>query len=166
MTWSTVHAAAPDLAERALAILTSTTNNVMATIRADGSPRVSGIDPFVVDGELWIGSMPGSRKAADLARDPRFALHAVPWESRRIKDGRPDPGDADAKVTGRASLVTDPEVHARVWGALGEQMAGEAPAGDLFALDITSVVAVSVDGEELVIDRWTADEGLRQFRRT
>ena len=76
-----------ELAERAVAILTSTTNAVLATIRADGSPRVSGIDPFIVDGELCIGSMDGARKAQDLARDPRMALHSIPWESRRIADG-------------------------------------------------------------------------------
>ncbi|MCB1037956.1 MAG: hypothetical protein KDA94_00250, partial [Acidimicrobiales bacterium] len=69
-TWSDFRAAAPDLEARAKAILTSTTNCVLGTVRADGSPRLSGIDPFFVDGELHLGSMPDARKADDLRRDP------------------------------------------------------------------------------------------------
>lgn len=155
-----------ELASRAVAILTSTTNAVLATIRADGSPRVSGIDPFIVDGELCIGSMDGARKAQDLARDPRMALHAIPWESRRTKEGEPDPGDADAKLTGRAVPVTDPDEQAKVLGWFKDERGFEPPPGrDLFTIDIDSLVVVSVDGEELVIDRWTAQDGRRTIRR-
>ena len=60
-TWSHVHSAAPDLADRARTLLESTVNAVLATIRADGSPRVSGLDPFFAGGELVFGSMPDSR---------------------------------------------------------------------------------------------------------
>ena len=87
----------------------ATTNCVLATIRADGSPRISGIDPFFRDGQLWIGSMPDSRKGADLRRDPRMALHGIPWESRKVKEGATDPGDGDVKVTGRAVELADSE---------------------------------------------------------
>lgn len=157
----------PDLTARAVAILTATTNAVLATIRADGSPRVSGIDPFVVDGELCIGSMDGARKAQDLARDPRMALHAIPWESRRTKEGAADPGDADAKLTGRAVPVTDPDDQARVLRWFKDERGFEPPpGGELFTIDIESLVVVSVDGEELVIDRWTAADGRRTVRRS
>lgn len=157
----------PELGPRALAILTSTTNAVLATIRADGSPRVSGIDPFVVDGQLCFGSMDGARKAQDLARDPRMALHAIPWESRRTKEGATDPGDADAKVTGRAVAVTDPEEQAKVLRWFREERGFDVPpGGDLFTVDIDSLVVVSVDGEELVIDRWTAAGGRKTVRRS
>ena len=40
----------PDLAERVRAILSSTTNAVLGTIRRDGSPRLSGVDPYFHDG--------------------------------------------------------------------------------------------------------------------
>ncbi|MCU1370558.1 MAG: hypothetical protein JWO77_1752 [Ilumatobacteraceae bacterium] len=92
--WTTFTASEPELAARARAIIASTTNCVLATIRADGSPRLSGIDPFFRDDDLWIGSMPDSRKGADLARDPRIALHGIPWESRKLKEGADDPGQA------------------------------------------------------------------------
>lgn len=108
-TWNDFAAAEPELAARARAILTSTTNCVLATLRADGSPRVSGIDPFFVGDELHLGSMPNARKADDLLRDPRLGLHAVPWESRRIREGADDPGDADAKLRGRAVAIPEEE---------------------------------------------------------
>lgn len=157
----------PELAGRAVAILTSTTNAVLATIRSDGSPRVSGIDPFIVDGELCIGSMDGARKAQDLARDPRMALHAIPWESRRLREGATDPGDADAKLTGRARAVTDAAEQAEVLAWFKAERGFEPPpGGDLFKIDIDSLVVVSVDGEELVIDRWTSADGRRTIRRS
>ena len=78
-SWSDFTADQPELAGRARTIIGSTTNAVLGTIRADGSPRLSGIDPFFVDDELWLGSMPGARKGADIARDRRIALHSVPW---------------------------------------------------------------------------------------
>lgn len=97
MNWNDVERAAPDLAATALAHFTATTNAVLATLRRDGSPRVSGIDPAFHDGELWLGSMPESRKVADLDRDPRLALHCVPWESR------PN-GSGGERTTGEAFL--------------------------------------------------------------
>lgn len=183
-TWTQFATDAPELAERARAVLTSTTNAVLATLRRDGSPRVSGIDPFFAEGELWIGSMPGARKGQDLRRDPRVALHCIPWESRRVREGREAPGDADAKLTGRAVLVTDPLEAARIFATLAHDRRADpatdapgtdAPAadeqgpdapGDLFRIEPETVTVLSVDGEELVVDRWSATDGRRTFRRT
>lgn len=166
-TWTDLRNAAPDLAERAATILTSTTNAVLATIRTDGSPRVSGIDPWFADGEMWIGSMPGARKAADLARDPRMALHCVPWESRKVKEGADQPGDADAKLTGLAVPVTDPDQIARALGAFAEDRGGDAPdEGQYFRIEPTSLVVTFVEGEELVIDRWNDSTGRQTTRRS
>ncbi len=166
-TWTAFTAAAPDLADRARTIITATTNCVLGTLKADGSPRLSGIDPWFTDGELYFGSMDGARKAADLLRDPRLSLHGVPWESRRIKDGATDPGDADAKVMGRAVPVTDPAVQAAVMAALAAERGFDPPeGGDLFTVDVETVALVYVDGEELVIDRWSEAEGRVTIRRT
>ena len=75
--WSGVEAAAPELAARVRATMDAHKHKVLATLRRDGSPRVSGIEATFTDGELWLGMMPGSRKAADLRRDPRLALHST-----------------------------------------------------------------------------------------
>jgi nitroimidazol reductase NimA-like FMN-containing flavoprotein (pyridoxamine 5'-phosphate oxidase superfamily) len=165
-SWSDFEHAEPELATRAHAIFSATTNCVLATIRADGSPRVSGIDPFFLDGELWIGSIPGSRKGADLRRDPRLALHGIPWESRRVKEGRPDPGEGDAKVTGRAVPIDDPAEVRRIFEIYFADLSYDTPDdGELFRIDLDSVVMIRVEDPELVIDRWTPTEGATTVRR-
>jgi len=74
-------------------------HKTIATLRADGSPRICGTGTRFVDGDLWIGAMPAARKARDLQRDPRYALHS----------GSDDPPGwtGDAKVAGVAVAVVD-----------------------------------------------------------
>ena len=165
--WTTFAATEPELAARARTILTSTVNCVLGTLMRDGSPRLSGIDPFFVDDQLWIGCMPDSRKGADLRRDPRFSLHAVPWESRRLRPDATDPGDADAKITGTAHLVEDDALRLATFGAFAvDRGFDEAPDGELFSISLHRVVAVWVADDQLVIDRWTADGGRKTIRRS
>jgi hypothetical protein len=157
----------PDLADRARAVFSSTTNAVLGTIRRDGTPRLSGIDPFFHDGELHIGSMPGARKGADLRRDPRLALHSIPWESRRLKDGADDPGDADVKLAGTCAVVTDPAVLRAIW-KVPESEPDPVPGagGDLFVIDVRSLAVISVVEQQLVIDRWSETDGRQTIRRS
>ena len=61
---------APELADRVRERFERTGLALVGTLRADGSPRVSGWEPLFADGEIWLGSMPGSRKNDDLRRDP------------------------------------------------------------------------------------------------
>ena len=68
-------AAEPEFAARVRRLFDSGRHKTIATLRADGSPRISGIECEFADGELRFGSMPGARKGADLRRNPRFALH-------------------------------------------------------------------------------------------
>jgi hypothetical protein len=142
--WSEVEAAAPELAARARATLDAHKHKVLATLRRDGSPRLSGIEATIVDGELWLGMMPGSRKALDLRRDPRFALHSAPVET--------DLAAGDARLGGRASEVTDPAAIEALLGATGH---GEA-AGDalLFRLELADASLITVRGEDLVVEAW------------
>jgi hypothetical protein len=157
----------PDLADRVRAILSSTTNAVLGTIRRDGSPRLSGVDPFFHNGQLRFWSMPRARKGQDLRRDPRFAVHSIPWDSRRLRDGAADVGDADAKVSGTAVLSTDPgELSAfRAW--LKAERGYEPPEDwDLFTTDIDALTVVSADGDQLVIDRWSTTDGRQTMRRS
>src|SRR5215204_6294249 len=150
--WAEFEAAAPELAERVRSRLDAHIHKTLATVRRDGSPRISGTESQIVDGELWIGSMWQARKALDLQRDPRFALHS----------GSEDPPgwSGDAKLAGVVEEVTDPE---RV-----REINGEAAAGGpshLFRLDLREVSTVGLDDERkalvidvrkaLVIDVWT-----------
>lgn len=163
-SWTDLTAAAPDLADRARAVLSATTNAVLGTIRADGSPRLSGIDPFFVDGELCLGSMPGARKGADLRRDPRLALHSVPWESRRVRDGAADPGEVDVKVSGVA-VALDADAVDAFRDTFGAERGMDLPPGEFFRVDLAAVTLVAVDGEVMVIDTWSTGAGRVTVRR-
>ena len=157
----------PDLADRVRAILTSTTNAVLGTIRHDGSPRLSGVDAFFHNGQLRIWSMPRARKGQDLRRDPRLALHSIPWDSRRPRDGAAGVGAADAKVNGTAAVATDPGELATFRAWLESERGFEPPEDwDLFTIDIDALTVVSADGGQLVIDRWSRTDGRQTIRRS
>jgi hypothetical protein len=156
--WSEVEAAAPELAARARATLDAHKHKVLATLRRDGSPRLSGIEATIVDGELWLGMMPGSRKALDLRRDPRLALHSASVDP---PSDDPSAWPGDAKLAGRAVEVDDPALLER----LG---AGEGGGGaHLFRVDLTEVVHTRVGepADHLVIEVWREGTGLRRLRR-
>jgi nitroimidazol reductase NimA-like FMN-containing flavoprotein (pyridoxamine 5'-phosphate oxidase superfamily) len=156
----------PDLANRVRAILSSTTNAVLGTIRRDGSPRLSGADPYFHDGQLRIWSMPRARKGQDLRRDPRVAVHSIPWDSRKLRDGAADVGEADAKVSGRAVLVSDAGALSAFRAWLKCVRGVEAPQDwDLFTIDIDALTVISVDNGQLVIDGWSTTDGRQTMRR-
>jgi Pyridoxamine 5'-phosphate oxidase len=153
--WTEFEAAAPDLAKRVRARLDAHTHKTIATVRRDGSPRISGIETAFVDGDLWIGSMWQALKARDLQRDPRFALHS----------GSKEPADweGDAKLAGVAEEITDPE-------RVREMNADGAPEGPshLFRLDLQEASTVGLNAERngLVIEVWTPERGVRTMRRS
>jgi hypothetical protein len=139
-SWMQFEAAAPELAAQARAFFDAERHKTLATIRRDGSPRISGIEAEFVDGELQFGAMWRSVKALDLRRDPRFALHsgsaASGWRG-------------DAKVSGRADeVVADGRAH-------------------VFRADLTevSVVRLGDPPDHLVIDHWGEDSGLASLQR-
>jgi hypothetical protein len=153
-TWTEFEAAAPELAQRVRERLDAHKHKTIATVRRDGSPRISGIETEIRDGELWIGSMWQARKAHDLQRDPRFALHSGSDE--------PDDWMGDAKLAGVAEEITDAE---RVKEVNGE--AAASGPSHLFRLDLreVSTVALNEQRNALVIDVWTASGGVRRIER-
>ncbi len=98
-TWGDFEHEAPELAGRVQARFDDTGLALVATLRADGSPRISGWEPLFADGQLWLGSMPESRKLADVRRDPRLTLHNATAD-KNVAQG-------DATISGRAVEVTD-----------------------------------------------------------
>ena len=156
----------PDLAHRVRAILSSTTNAVLGTIRRDGSPRLSGADPYFHDGQLRIWSMPRARKGQDLRRDPRVAVHSIPWDSRRLRDGAADVGEADAKVSGTAVLVAEAGTLSAFRAWLESERGVEPPEDwDLFTIDIDALTVISVVTGQLSVDRWSTTGGRQTTRR-
>lgn len=154
VSWSGFEAADPELAQAVQARFAEHRHHVLATVRADGAPRASGIEATFTLGELWLGGMPGARKSADLLRDPRFALHANPGPGTDLDSG-------DVRVAGLAVPVHDPVVRRR----FVEEIDPPTPF-DLFRVELTEVVRVRVMGEELVVDAWRPDgRGRRVLRR-
>jgi hypothetical protein len=154
-SWSDFEAAAPELARAARGYLDAHVHKTLATLRSDGSPRISGTECIFAEGELWIGSMELAVKARDLIRDGRFALHS----------GSDDPPGwkGDAKVAGRAVEVTDPEVLARVVGD------GRPPGPmHLFRADVTEVAVVELGdpADHIVIRSWHPGRGVEERKRT
>ena len=141
-SWADFEAAAPELAARVRERLDAHVHKTLATLRSDGSPRISGTETQWRDGDLWIGSMWNAVKARDLQRDPRFALHS----------GSDDPAEwsGDAKLAAIAEETTQP----------GED-------SHTFRLDLREVSTVALDEERknLVIEVWTPEEGVRSFKR-
>jgi len=154
-SWKEFTAAAPELARRAQAAFDAHKHKLLATLRRDGSPRISGIETDFADGELWLGMMPGSRKAMDLRRDPRLALHSASVDP----PDDPTAWAGDAKLTGRAVEVDDP--------ALLERHLGDQPGAHLFRVDLTEVVHTRVGDppDHLVIELWQEGKGLRRMQR-
>jgi hypothetical protein len=154
-SWSEFSAAAPALAERVRERFDAHRHKTLATIRRDGSPRISGIESQFADGELWIGSMWKGVKALDLRRDPRFALHSGTEE--------PENWGGEAKIAGVAEEILDENTV--------RERNGEAGAKDpshLFRLDITEVSTVGLDDAKthLIIEVWTPERGVRTIKRT
>src|SRR3712207_224198 len=153
-SWSDVETEVPELAALARDFLDAHVHKTLATLRRDGSPRISGTEATFADGELWLGSMWKAVKALDLRRDPRLALHS----------GSEDPPGwtGDAKVSGLAEEVTDP---ARVAAINGE---GPGGPSHLFRVDVTELIVVRLGdpADHLVIESWHADRGVvRRVRR-
>ena len=139
--WSEVEAQAPELAARARAFLDAGKHKTIATLRRDGSPRISGTEAEFEDGELQWGAMLRSVKALDLQRDPRFALHSA----------SPDPDDwtGDAKVAGVVEEVeTDGSFHR-------------------FRADVRELVLVyhGEPRDHIVIESWHEGRGVTRRKR-
>ena len=164
-TWAEFEAEAPELALRVRRLFDAGRHKTIATLRADGSPRISGIECEFVDGELQFGSMTRSRKGADLQADPRFALHGP---TVHPVDGCESEWPGEAKVSGRARFVGPLPGPADADGDADTEADAPAPEGDLFVADIDSVVLTSLDpsATKLVIESWSPAGGLRRVERT
>ena len=147
--WYDVERSDREFAKRVRRLFDAHRHKTIATLRADGSPRISGIEATFSGGELTFGSMPRARKGADLRRDPRFALHSATVDPI---EGSEAQWPGEAKISGRAILAAP-------------RSAG--PDGDLFYADVTEAVHTHLNEEAtmLVVEWWTLTHGLRRIER-
>lgn len=149
--WEVFEKEAGELAAVVKARFQAAETHVLATLRKDGSPRVSGTEVDFQGPHLTFGSMLNAVKARDLQRDGRCAIHAHP--------GNPLDG-GDAKVAGVAIEMTDP-------AEKNAYRTGKEPPGDFhaFRLDLREAVVTTVEGDELVVRLWRPGQGVATFRR-
>ncbi|WP_432872239.1 pyridoxamine 5'-phosphate oxidase family protein [Microbispora rosea] len=161
-SWREVAESAPEFATRVRESFESHKHKTIATLRKDGSPRVSGIEAYVVGDELWFGSMPGALKARDLRRDPRFALHGPPVLLGAADSAGSSGGDT--KLSGYAVEVTDRDRIAPMLAARGFGPDAFSES-HFFIADIREVVLTRIEGSAMVMDLWRPGQGVRRLER-
>ena len=138
MRWSEISARQPALGAIAGRLLIEPGVLLAGTIRRDGTARISGVEPLVLDGDLWLSMMSGSAKCRDLGRDPRVVLNSV------ITSPSPP---AEIKVRGTARAVTGQDQQERYAAAVREQIGWQPVAGQ-FTLFVVEVADVTYIGSE------------------
>ena|SRR5215469_13408371 len=152
--WRDLEASAPQLAAMGLARLIPLA--MLGTVRLDGSPRISPIEPHLHAGDLLIAAITWSQKAADLRRDPRYVLHSPVTG--------PDTGEAEFKLYGSA-VQSDDASHRSLGGAWWSEYPADAAL--VFKLRLAAAVYVTWDmSEQLMwVDRWSIQRGYAQYQR-
>ena len=143
-SWQEIEKDAAEFAAKVKARFDAGTNKTLATLRRDGSPRISGSEAAFQNGELTFGMMPGSMKLLDVRRDARIAMHSPTIEP---PEGAPHEWPGDAKVAGRAVEMPPGE--------------GGTSTASLFRVDITEVILTYVGdpADHLVIESWHEGRG-------
>ena len=154
MRWDTFIQTCPEIAELAEARFRADELVLLGTIRADGSARISPCEVDFAEGRLLLGMMWRSKKALDLQRDSRIALHSVP--SDRMNAG------GDVKLYGRVVDERDSDVRAAFRETILARIdwAPDEPEYHLFSLDVEEA-AYTVFGEGSQALTWTPGSGLR-----
>lgn len=149
-SWADVEREAPELAAAVRACFAARKHCTLATLRRDGSPRISGTEVQLTGGQFELGSMAGAVKAADLLRDGRCAVHSPTVDP---PEDEPHAWAGEAKVAGLAVEVP--------------LAPGDDPSGShRFRLQLTEVVHTAVDGGALLITSWHPGRGVEQRRRS
>lgn len=168
MSWEQFKQQAPQLAETAESLFEKSGVILLGTIRRDGSPRISPVEPIILDGQLYLGMMWHSFKALDLLRDPRCTVHSSVAD-RLAPDG-------EFKLHGRAIDVQDQKIRSRYGKALYEKIgwnpeeSGDteeaSPKYHLFSIDIFSAAFLNTEGDARKVLRWRLGESVEEFIQT
>jgi hypothetical protein len=156
VTWGRFESDAGPLADMARARFEDDGLILLGTLRRGGGPRISPVEPLILDGSLYLGMMWRSMKALDLRRDERCVVHSIVTTTTGA--------EGDVKVYGRAVEITDDAERDRYGAALLAKI-GWRPEGDfhLFALDIDEVGYFRVEGTVHRVWHWRPGEILGQL---
>jgi hypothetical protein len=155
-TWRSLRDVAPEIVAVGEERLRRFRLAMLGTIRADGSPRISPVEPYLGSGELLVGLIRDSAKAGDLLRDPRCTLHSI------VDD--PDGGDPELTLRGRFVEVdegtrgADPDAW---WRSFEERV----PLVGTIELEAASLLRFDLERSEISILTWTPDAGVTERRK-
>ena len=123
---------------------------LLGSLRKNGFPGISPVEPLLTMGRLYLGMMWQSRKALDLLCDPRCTVHTT------VSDRHGSEGEF--KLYGRGLEVRDPEKRRLYGEALYEKIGikPEEPEFHLFAVDIESAAYAVIRDEEWFRRIWNA----------
>ena len=149
-SWWDVELGAPELARLGAARLAAARVALLGTLRRDGSPRISPIEPCLAGGQLLIGVMAWTAKATDLRRDPRYVLHSAVTS--------PDSGEGELKLYGPAA-ETGPALRAAAASAWW--LAWPPDKAVVFSLHIGQAVFIDWDIKQgqMTVHRWSPANG-------
>jgi hypothetical protein len=145
-TWRTLRDVAPEIVAVGEERLRRFRLAMLGTIRADGSPRISPVEPFLGGGELLLGLIRNSAKSRDLLRDPRCTLHSI------VDD--PDAGQPELTLRGRFIEVdrATRRADANAWWLSYEE---SDPLVGTLELEAASLLRFDLERSELSILSWT-----------
>jgi hypothetical protein len=145
-----VEQGAPELARLGMVRLTAARVALLGTLRRDGSPRISPIEPYLAEGQLLVGAMSWTGKATDLRRDPRYVLHSAVTS--------PDSGEGELKLYGPAAEA-GPALRAAAADAWWLAWAPDKAV--VFTLHIAQAVFIDWDIKrgQMTVHRWSPANG-------
>ena len=159
MNWNAFRSAAPELADKAEALFEGAGVVLVGTVRKDGSPRLSPVEPLIVADDLYLGMMWQSKKALDLLRDPRCTVHSAV--------GDKDATGGEFKLHGRVRDVSDQTERHRYGDALLAKVGWRPDDArfHLFAVEVESAAWFMTDGDSRRVTLWRAGEAPRNYRQ-
>ena len=151
MIWEEFKRAAPELAAFGEERFERSGLVLIGTLRKNGWPRISPVEPLIADGHLYLGMMWQSRKALDLIRDSRCTVHSTVVDK--------DASEGEFKLYGQAVQVTDLEMRRRYCDSLYLKLGFklEEPEFHLFSIDIESAAFSIIQDEQWLRKIWHSD---------
>jgi hypothetical protein len=157
VNWYELEQAAPPIAQLGRQRLEQAHVALLGTLRRDGSPRISPVEPYLTQGQLVFGAMSWSLKARDLLRDPRCVLHSA--------ISGPDTGEGELKLYGRAR---EADRAIRDGCQDGWWLTRPLDTAIVFAVDIEQATFISWETAEgqMTVRRWSPEHGYVETRRS
>ena len=157
ISWDEFETAAPTIAQLGRRRLEGTRVALLGTLRKDGSPRISPIEPYLSQGHLLLGAMSWSLKTRDLLHDPRCALHTAITA--------PDAGEAEFKIYGRA-IETPTKIREGCSDGWWQTQVPDAAVVFALSIEQATYIEWNLPQGQMVARRWSIRDGLTETSRT